>query len=219
MQSLASLKGKWTQPKVAREVNEYHLVTFDPGAVATGWAHFVVDFRAFSRPENKVLAHLKSWNCGQYTGPETEHYTAAVSLVWRAKFGAGQFNTRTDVVGEDFDLVQTIGGSQLLAPVRFNTVLDWECGKLGCKYQLQRRTMRTSVTPERLNAFGFEGRWSTTSKKGKDAFSAMQHGVVWLRRLKEKSRTFPWKLSDTVGTNAYWDCDCQHNLVCDLTHP
>ncbi len=196
VQSLASLKGKWNQPKVAREVNEYHLITFDPGAVATGWAHFVVDFRAFSRPENKVLRWLKYWNCGQFTGTEPEQYTAATSLVWRAKFGEGQFHTRTDVVGEDFDLVQTIGGTQLLAP-------------------------------ERLNAFGFEGRWSTTAKKGKDAFSAMQHGVVWLRRLKDTSRMFPWKLSDTVGTNAYWDCGCSSQInpdtdrpfKHDLTHP
>jgi hypothetical protein len=226
MSDLSALKGRWSQPKVAREVNEYHLITFDPGAIATGWAHFVVDYRGFSRPENKVLAHLKSWDCGQFTGPETEQYTAASSLVWRAKFGEGPFNTRTDVVGEDFDLVQTIGGKQLLAPVRFNAVLDWECGKLGCKYHLQNRNMRTSVTPERLNAWGFTGRWSKTAKKGKDAFSAMQHGIVWLRRLKEKSRSFPWKLSDTVGNNAYWDCACTYEqplkggyMGCDLEHP
>lgn len=212
---------------MSRAVNEYHLIAFDPGAIATGWAHFVVDFRGFSRPENKVLANLKSWDCGQYTGEEHEQYTAATSLVWRAKFGEKPFNTKTDVVGEDFDLVQTIGGKQLLAPVRFNAVLDWECGKLGCKYTLQNRNMRTSITAERLRLMGFEGRWSKTASKSKDAFSAMQHGVTWLRRIKEKSRTFPWKLSDNVGTNAYWDCVCAKYRkvgrtpvgVCDLTHP
>ncbi len=219
-------KGVWQwKAGVAKAPNEFHLIAFDPGAAATGWAHFVLDYRAFSRPENKVLANLKSWDCGQFTGPDHEQYTAAQMLVWRARYNPGeQFNARTEVVSEDFQLVQTIGGKNLLAPVRFNAVMQWECGKLATRFYLQNRTDRLGQTGDRLRAMGFAGRWSSTAKSGKDAFSAMQHGVTWLKKLKRQSESFPWKLSDNVGTNAYWDCACENKLKkpyahCDLTHP
>lgn len=223
-------KGAWEwKAGMAKVPNEFHLIAFDPGARATGWAHFVLDFRAFSRPDNKVLANLKSWDCGQFTGPDHEQYTAAQMLVYRAK-STGQFWSRTEVVSEDFQLVQTIGGKNLLAPVRFNAVMQWECGKLATRFFLQNRTDRTAQTAERLNAMGFTGRWSTTAKSGKDAFSAMQHGVTWLKKLKRQSESFPWKLSDNVGTNAFWDCSCAKpkrinsalyasKVRHDLTHP
>lgn len=216
-------KGKWSfQPKMAVHPNEYHLVAFDPGAAATGWAHFVVNYRAFSRPEHKVLQYVESWDCGQFTGSDHDQYTAAQMLVYRARFGhREEFNSKADVVAEDFQLVQTIGGKNLLAPVRFNAVLEWECGKLAAPFHLQNRSDRTGVTADRLNAMGFAGRWSTTSKTGKDAFSAMQHGVTWLKRLKRKSESFPWKMSENGSRNAYWDCACGDNIhfACDLTHP
>lgn len=230
-------KGAWEwKAGMAKVPNEFHLVAFDPGARATGWAHFVVDYRGFSRPENKVLAHLKSWDCGQFTGADHEQYTAAQMLVYRARYDwrkgsmtGGGYNARTEVVSEDFQLVQTIGGKNLLAPVRFNAVMQWECGKLATRFFLQNRTDRTAQTAERLNAMGFTGRWSSTAKSGKDAFSAMQHGVTWLKKLKRQSESFPWKLSDNVGTNAYWDCACatyeKRNhariplAVHDLVHP
>lgn len=229
-------KGVWEwKAGMAKQPNEFHLIAFDPGAVATGWAHFVLDYRAFSRPENKVLANLKSWDCGQFTGSDHDMYTAAQMLVYRARYDwrkgsmnnqrQGTFNARTEVVSEDFQLVQTIGGKNLMAPVRFNAVLQWECGKLATRFFLQNRTDRLSQTGDRLRAMGFAGRWSSTAKAGKDAFSAMQHGVTWLKKLKRKSESFPWKLGDNVGTNAYWDCACSQQsyrrlvVTHDLTHP
>ena len=46
-------RNKWTRQKA--KPGEYHLIMFDPGGTI-GWAHFVLDFRAFSRPEHKALA-------------------------------------------------------------------------------------------------------------------------------------------------------------------
>jgi hypothetical protein len=214
---------------MARKPNEYHLVVFDPGGTI-GWAHFVVDFKAFSRPEHKVMRWLKSWNCGEFTGQEHEQLESASRLVYQAHFGSMPFVTRTDVVSEDFELTQLIGGKNLLSPVRINAVIDWECRKHGLTLKYQARQLRTSVTAERLALFGFEspfrrnGQWSKTGS-GKDAFAAMQHTVTWLRRTKEESRSKPWKLDDRQTTNARWDCACTRSGTkasrqqCDLIHP
>lgn len=217
---------------MARQPNEYHLVVFDPG-VTIGYAHFTLDCRAFSRPEHKVLRWLVDWECGEFEGTENEQVAECSRLVWRAKFGDMPYNTMTDVlsmgmtrddfVSEDFELTQMIGGKNLLSPVRVNAKLDWECHRWGLTLHLQKRSLRTNVTPERLTMMGFRsptnrrGVWTKTSK-GKDMFAAMQHGIVWLRRQKEISRGRPWKLAD--GThNAFWDCGCADGLKCDLRHP
>jgi hypothetical protein len=216
---------------MSRNPNEYHLVTFDPGGTI-GWAHFTVDCRAFSRPEHKVLKYLSTWDCGEFEGSEFEQCQEAKRLIWRAKFGDMPYNTTTDVVSlgltkadflsEDFELMQTIGGHALLSPVRINAVLSDACETWGMHLTLQRRALRTSVTPERLVMYGFKSpmgrRWTKTSK-GKDAFAAMQHGIVWLRRVKEISRGRPWKLSEGGTHNAYWDCNCADGGRCDLKHP
>ncbi len=212
--------------------NEYHLITFDPGGTI-GWSHFILSMRAFSRPEHRVLKFVKSWECGEFTGSEHEQLQSAQRLMWRARFGTMPYTSRTDVVStgyartdiisEDFELTQTIGGKNLLGPVRINAVLTWEASKLAVDLQLQRRSMRTNVTPERLRLFGFEspmnrgGKWTTTSR-GKDAFAAMQHAIVWLRRIKDISKSKPWKLSDGQTDNALWDCACAKGRRCDLTH-
>lgn len=208
-------------------LNQYHLISFDPGGT-TGWAHFVLSYRAFSRPEHKVLAHLISWDCGEFTGDEKQQLGLAVGLITRNIRG-GEFRPRMDVVGEHFDLTQLVGGSELLSPVRINAVLDWECGKLGLRYQEQGRQLRTNKTPERVLTMGFYsplnrgGRWTKTGR-GKDAFAAMQHGIVWLQRLKRESIGRPWKLSDAVSSNARWDCSCEekrrgNRMKCNLIHP
>lgn len=223
---------------MSRNPNEFHLVTFDPGGTI-GWAHFILSVKAFSRPEHKVLAFLKSWDCGEFTGAENEQVAECSRLIWRAKFGEMPYNSTTDVVSlgltpadfvsEDFELTQMIGGDNLLSPVRINAKLDWECHRWGLELKLQRRSMRTGVTPERLSLFGFDsplnrgGKWTKTGK-GKDAFAAMQHGIVWLRRLKEKSKSRPWKLSDRQTANARWDCACENKhkkpyAHCDMIHP
>lgn len=205
---------------MATRPNEYHLLTFDPGG-KIGWAHFLLSARAFSRPEHKVLRYLKEWDCGEFTGLERDNLKAAVELIKATSFGAMPYRpARVDVVSEDFELTQTVGGKNLLSPVRINSVLDWECGNFNVQFHLQRRQMRTNVTPERLKAFGFDppGRVWTKHSKGKDAFAAMQHGVVWLRRLKEESRSRPWKMSDGQTANAFWDCACRNDEPCDLRH-
>jgi len=217
---------------MSTDPNEYHLVTFDPGGTI-GWAHFILDCRAFSRPEHKVLRWLKAWDCGEFDGNEFEQCQEAKRLIWRAKFGEMPYNTTTDVVSvgftradfvsEDFELTQMIGGKNLLSPVRINAILGDACQVWGLQLQLQRRSMRTNVTPERLRLFGFEsptnrgGRWTKTGS-GKDMFAAMQHGIVWLRRVKEKSKSRPWKLSEGGTANARWDCACERGRRCNLAH-
>lgn len=214
--------------------NELHSITFDPGGTI-GWTHFVVDCHAFSRPEHKVLANILSWNCGEFTGQEHEAIKKAVGLITRVHYSRptenpGLFNnSRTQIVSEDFELTQLIGGENLLSPVRINAILGWECSKQGLTFELQRRQMRINITPERLRMFGFEspfrrsGEWTKTGK-GKDAFAAMQHQIVKLRRLKLRSIEVPWKLSDGIVHNAVWDCSCAHTkggrkLRHDLNHP
>lgn len=220
-------------------VNELHITWFDGGAAASGWADCIIDIKAFARPERKVLPYVRHWDCGEFTGTETDQYTAAVTHV-REKTdvrGLGVSYLMCRVGGEDFDLVQTVGSKQnLLSPVRFNAVLAWECYKLGLTYQYQARQLRTGVTPDRLRMFlaplvargvGKERRW-TTSGKGKDAFAAMQHLVTDLRRLKKQSLSRPWKLGDGDSLNTHYDCACSSLAVdrynarrrrCDLSHP
>lgn len=207
---------------MALHPNEFHLVSFDPGGII-GWAHFIIHCRAFSRPEHTVLGNLQSWDCGEFSGTETEQLTAAIALISRAHFQPMPYTTRTKVLSEDFSLTQLIGGKELVSPIRINAVLDWECRKQGLELELQDPTQRTQITPDRLLAMGFEPpgrkrRWSPHGA-GKDAFSAMQHGVTKLRRIKQASMSRPWKLSDNVASNAFWDCACARGRRCDLTHP
>jgi hypothetical protein len=205
-------RDRWTRQRA--KPGQYHILSFDPGGTI-GWAHFVFDYQAFSRPENKLLRWLLSWNCGEYAGTELEQLDLATAATWNCHF-PNEYNSRLDVIAEDFELTQLIGGKNLLSPVRINAVIDWECRKHGLALQLQKRQMRTAVTPERLNLYGFEGRWTTTGR-GKDAFAAMQHAVVWARRIKEKSKAQPWKLCDgQVGR--YWDCACSDGELCDMSH-
>lgn len=214
----------WVPPK-QNDPNQYHLISFDPGGTI-GWARFCLSSSAFSRPENKVLANLISWDCGEFEGTETEQIQSAVTLIHSTR--GHPFRNRRHVIGEDFDFVHTIGGKTLLSPVRINAVIDWECRKDAIDYTLQNRSMRTAVTPHVLTTMGFVStrkRWTKTGK-GKDEFAAMQHGVTWLRRLKALTRGRPWKLSDGVTTNAYWDCACSYEqplkggyMGCDLVHP
>ncbi len=218
---------------MARNENEYAVVAFDPGG-CIGWVHIRLDYRAFTRPENKVLANVIDWECGEFSGTEHQQCQEASKLIWRAKFGDMPFNSHTDVVSgglsradilsEDFELTQLIGGNNLLSPVRINAILGYECARLGLKLNLQKRSLRTRVTPVRLTYMGFNspfrrtGSWSTQGR-GKDAFAAMQHAIVWLRRIKKKSLRRPWKLGKGGVENREWDCACSRGRRCDLVHP
>ncbi len=191
--------------------NYHHLITFDPGAAATGWTHFMIDRRAFSRPEHKLLRWLFSWDCGEFTGTEHGQLKSAAALIDDALRSVSYLSL--DVLSEDFDLTQLIGGKNLISPVRINAVLDWECAKRGIKLELQARQMRTGVTRERLKLYGFEGKFR------KDEFAAMQHAITKLRLMKQLSKQRPWKLSDGGALNAYYDCACHRRKKCDLIHP
>lgn len=216
--------------------NEFYLTWFDGGGT-TGWADFVVDFRAFSRPEAKVLQHVKFWNCGEFSGVENAMLTDAVSHIkHKVRIDGGISYMQYEVGGEDFDLVQTVGDKEnILSPVRFNAVMSWECSKIGIQYRYQARQLRTSTTPERLDLF-LKPLWSrtprqprrwTTNGPGKDAFAAMQHAIYRLRTIKKESISKPWILMDKSRFNAYWDCCCSNparnhirgTRVCDLVHP
>lgn len=192
---------------VARKPNRYNLIAFDPGGTI-GWASFVVHFRAFSRPEHRVLRYVESWDCGEFSGTEHEQVKAALTKVATTRYDPDMpYVSKVEVVTEDFDLVQTVGGKELVSPLRINAVLDFELASIGLPLKYQKRQARTGITPERLRAFGFDGRW-VTNGRGKDAFAAMQHAVTWLRRLKAESDKRPWKLEDNTKTNAFWDCIC-----------
>jgi hypothetical protein len=193
--------------------NEYHLITFDAGAAATGWTWFVVDFHAFSRPEANWLHWIKSWDCGEFSGTEYKILKQCVGLVNECQNHTSYLSM--DVVAEGFELTQMIGGKNLLSPVRINSVIGWECQKKAIKFHEQSRSLRTNVTRGRLSAWGFEGKFK------KDEFAAMQHAIVWIRRLKQESREMPWKLSESGVLNAGgWDCSCRkYKQPCNMWHP
>lgn len=192
--------------------NLFNIVAIDPGGTI-GWAHFLLDFKAFSRPEHSVLRNLLFWDSGEFTGTEEDNISECLDLIRKARYGKGPFTSATDVVIEDFDLVQTIGGKNLLSPVRIAAVLNWECPRqFAIRPVMQARQMRTNVTKPRLAAWGFGSRFR------KDEFAAMQHAVTWLRRVKQKSRVQPWKLEDNQTSNADWDCACERGKPCDIRH-
>jgi len=164
-----------------------------------GWAHMVIDKRAFYHHLTKVLPNVLDWDTGEFDGTEHANITECVRLVREARYGEMPFHSKTDVVTEDFELTQMIGGENLLSPVRINALLEWEVSKVGgVSFHYQKRQMRTGITPERLKAMGFAspmnrgGNWTRTGK-GKDSFAAMQHAIVWVRRVKQEANRRPWK--------------------------
>lgn len=181
--------------------NEFHVVAFDPGGI-TGWAHFIINMKAFTSPKYRVAKHVIKWGTGEYEGDEFEILTQCTRRIHRARYGPMPFLQECDIVTEDFQLMQTIGGKDLLSPVRINAVLDWNCRlHYGLRLQYQARNMRTNVTPERLDLMGYHapnGRKWVKSGKGKDSFAAMQNAVTWLKRVKLKADERPWK-ADTDG--------------------
>ena len=172
---------------MTKRKNEYHIVTFDPGGVI-GWAHLVIHYKAFLTPQAKVLANLLGWNTGEFAGTEHDNIRRCVELVRTARYGEMPFHSRTDVISEDFELTQLIGGHNLLSPVRINAILEWEVAQVGgVSFHLQKRQMRTNITKDRLKLMGLRA-------AGKDSFAALQHAIVWARLVKAKANQKPWKL-------------------------
>lgn len=194
--------------------NQYHLLTFDPGGTI-GWAALAIDARAFSRPEHKVLPRITSFKFGELHGTEIDQLAKARELIYQACFGRMPYQPHlTNIVTEDFELTQRIGGANLLSPVRINAVLQWHCYTNGIVLQFQKRGMRTGVTKERLIAWGLP-----KHRYRKDEFAAVQHAFTWVRRVKKDSISHPWKLAHNGVMNAFWDCACDDGLPCDLVHP
>lgn len=212
--------------------NKFHLTWYDPGAAATGWAEFIVDFRAFSRPDNYIMEYLDWFNYGEFTGPEHDQMAKAVKQIQHTVqvWGLNVSMLQYEVGGEDFDLVQTIGSKEnLLSPVRFNAVMAWECSKVGITYRLQAPAVRTSETRERMKLYGF---MKPGQPMRKDAFAAMQHAVHRLKTIKQLANKRPWKLSEGGISNVYYDCSCSRPIRkgtkglalkrtsgCDMLHP
>ena len=176
----------------------YQVIAFDGGGT-TGWAHFIVDSRVFADPRKHVADFIWRWSTGEFEGTPHEIYTAAIDLVHRARYGKMPFLGHVAVVAEDFDLVQTVGGEDLLTVPKFNAVLAYECDKqFGLEVDFQKRTLRLGVTPDRLNLMGLDspwnnkGRWSKSAIPGKDSFAAMQHGITKLKRVKRRADERPW---------------------------
>jgi hypothetical protein len=194
---------------MSNNLNEYNLIAFDPGG-RTGWAHWVIDYRAFSRPEHKVLEHVIFHGSGEFGGTEHHNVSQCLGLIDDAR--EGRYRGRMHVVSEGFQLTQIKGGKNLLIPERINTLLEWELAKRGMTLTIQGRSERTGVTHEKLRAFGYRKRYP------KDEFAAMQHGVTWLLKEKENSKKWPWKFDTRYHHNVYWDCACEDNEPCDLRH-
>lgn len=173
---------------MAKSRNEIHFLWFDPGQTATGWSYFSIHRRAFTTPEAKLLANVLFWRTGEFRGTEHEQLERAKQLMYWVRFNPMPFVCPSYIGTERFDLVQTIGGNELLSPVRINAVLDWECKRTtGLTLEYQARSIRTNVTRERLTDWGFPIR-------GKDAFAAAQHAIVRMRRLKAETNKRPLEL-------------------------
>lgn len=168
--------------------NHLHVITFDPGG-QTGWAHFAVHRRAFIHPRNKILRHIIFWRTGKFVGTERDQVNASQDLVRESIYGGRNLAAEYRLVSEPFELTQTAGGDDLLIPVRLNAVMEfmfWASFHIQMEYQS--RSMRTNVTKERMRL------WGLTPWDGKDSFAAMQHGVTFLRRLKQEANRRPWEL-------------------------
>lgn len=194
---------------MSHSLNEYNLIAFDPGG-RTGWAWWRIHYRAFSRPEHKVLANVMHHASGEYGGTEHDNVNQCLGLIDKAR--EGRYRSRMHVVSEGFQLTQIKGGKNLLIPERINTLLEWELSKRGMTLTIQGRAERTGVTHDKLKAMGYKKRYP------KDEFAAMQHGVTWLFKEKEKSKRWPWKFDGPYQSNVEWDCACEDGKPCDLRH-
>jgi hypothetical protein len=177
----------------------HNVITFDGGGTV-GWSWVSIRKTAFMQRDEMILPNIVEWLCGEWYGSRHDQIRQAVELVRQVRYAEQPFSF-IDAVAEDFEFMQTLGGNDLLLPVEFNAVLDWELERnFNFRLQKQKRSLRTGVTPDRLKRMGFppiidgvtKKNWTTTGI-GKDAFAAMQHNITWLRRTKERSKRRPWQ--------------------------
>lgn len=170
--------------------NTFRTIWFDCGSGATGYAFFSIDGVAFTSYKHNVMDHIIMWKTGELTGTENEIAHKALKLCYQARFSPYPFISNLVIGLESFQIRQTIGGDELLSPVRINAKIDYGCILNGCPEPIyQSPSLRTGVTKDRLKRWGFH--W-----KGKDSFAAMQHAIVYLRRLKKETDQRPWILKE-----------------------
>lgn len=173
----------------------HNVITFDGGGIV-GWAWMAVHKRAFMERDAMILPNIVDWDTGEWASTRHDQIRQAIELVRKVRFSEQPFSF-IDLVAEDFEFMQTLGGNDLLLPVEFNAVLDWELERnFNLRLQKQKRSLRTGVTADRLLRMGFEpttGKKWTKTGRGKDSFAAMQHAITWLRRTKERSKRRPWQ--------------------------
>lgn len=173
----------------------HNVVTFDGGGTV-GWAWIQIRKEAFIDREAMILPNIVHWNTGELEGPRHDQIRQSIEIVRGARYSESP-HSLVDCIAEDFEFMQTLGGNDLLLPVEFNAVLDWELERnFGFRLLKQKRSERTNVTPYRLLHMGFEPVLSKTwskNGKGKDSFAAMQHAIRWLRRIKDQSKRRPWQ--------------------------
>lgn len=157
------------------KTNFLHVVSFDPGGVS-GWAWFHVRARAF-HPQRKIIPNIIEWKAGEYEGEDHSQVDQMLKLIDPL---AGRKTLH--IVTEDY-IPLKLTGKDGLSPVRLNAMLDREVrtryGTLGLAVAYQEPDAR--ATPDQLALWGFK-------VTGKDAKSAVGHGIVYLRRLKAQRK-------------------------------
>lgn len=169
--------------------NHLHVLTYDPGGV-TGWAHYVVHRQAFIHRKATILGNLLHFSTGNYRGTELEQVLQACAMIRKRRYQSNGAHILSEwrVVTEAFELTQIIGGKELLSPVRIASMMEYAFSQnFQLPLEYQSRSLRTNVTRERAKRWGL---WW----EGKDSFTAVQHGIVYLRRLKQQSIRKPWEL-------------------------
>jgi len=186
---------------------ELHVISFDPGGVL-GWSHFVVDVQAFANPHEKVLTNLLAWRYGEFEGTEHEKVRAALDLIRTSRYKrrTNLVTGHYEIVTEDFELTQLIGGKDLLMPTRLNAILEYQLATLfRLELNYQHRSMRTGVTKERAKLWGI---WPV---KGKDAWASIQHGLTFLKRVKIKADELTWPKFQQQRETAYQSLSMTHS--------
>lgn len=160
---------------------EIAILAFDPGGT-TGWAVLRLSQACLTEPDVRILASIRAWECGQYTGPEFAHVDQAEGLLDQWPAGA--------VVVEDFILRTANRNRDVLSPVRIGFGLGYLCWKRGKSPYLQQPAMaKTTASDDRLKAWGLY-------RPGEEhARDATRHAITFARRCKDQ----PGLLAKVLG--------------------
>lgn len=134
---------------------------------------FSVHPDALIRPRLYVMDNITHWACGQFVGSERKQVDQMLDLAdeW---LGAG-------LVTEDFVPQQFNQARAFLAPVRLNAAFSYCLGEERHLYYQMSSLGKTTFSEDRLKRL--KRYWHGTEGM-KDARSATQHGLTFLKRLK-----------------------------------